>query len=315
MIVTITFNPSLDYFVTVDNFQIGVTNRTTSELLLPGGKGINVSTVLSHLGIASRAICFTAGFVGDEIIRLVRQEGIEVDAIPVEKGCSRLNLKLRSADGTEINGMGPEISAEKVEQMMRKLESLSDGDTLILAGTVPGSMSQTIYRDILERVKEKKLQIVVDATKELLLDTLPYHPWLIKPNHHELSELFADELKGRTFSGSTEEGLEEIRGYMQRLQEKGARNILCSLGKDGASLLSENGEYFHAAAPEIPGKPVISTVGCGDSMVAGFLAGILEKNDREYAFRLGLAAGSAGAYSDRLATGDEVRGMMDSMSF
>ncbi len=312
MITTVTLNPSLDYFVSVRDFRVGVTNRTTSELILPGGKGINVSTVLSNLGIRNRAICITAGFVGQEIIRLLAERGVEVDAITVEQGCSRLNLKLRDEDdkgageGTEINGMGPEIPAEKLELLMEKLDKLGEDDTLVLAGTVPGSLPSTIYSDILERISGKGVRIVVDATKELLLDTLKYHPFLIKPNHHELGEFFGVKLEDR-MEEEKESGYKTVISLMRRLQQKGAENILCSLAKDGAVLLTEKGEVFVSPAPD--GK-VVNAVGSGDSMVAGFLAGCAESDDPEYALKLGLAAGSASAFVKGLAGGEEIRRLM-----
>ena len=313
MITTVTFNPSLDYYVTVDNFRAGATNRTTSELLLPGGKGVNVSTVLSRLGIPNRAVYFSAGFVGEEITRLLSDEGIETVPIRVEKGVSRLNMKLRSASGsalengflaeaaedTEINGMGPDIPQEKIEELMQLLSKLEDGDTLVLGGTIPGALPATIYRDILERVSGRKLRVVVDATKSLLLDTLDCHPFLIKPNHHELAEIFDFEPDPKTV-----EGRDEIIHYMMSLQNKGAQNVLCSMGADGAILLTDTWEVF--IAPVFQGK-VISAVGSGDSMVAGFLAGLDEKKDMEYALRLGSAAGSASAFSRGLADGETIR--------
>ena len=312
MITTVTLNPSLDYFVSVRDFRVGATNRTTSELILPGGKGLNVSTVLSNLGISTRAICFTAGFVGREIVRLLEERGVEVEAITVEHGCSRLNLKLRDEDeagageGTEINGMGPEIPPEKLEILMGKLEELDENDTLILAGTVPGTLPPTIYSDILEHISGKGVRVVVDATKELLLDTLQYRPFLIKPNHHELGEFFGVQLEER-MEEEKKTGYPAVISLMRKLQEKGARNILCSLAKDGAVLLTEKGEVFASTAPD--GK-VISAVGSGDSMVAGFLAGCEESDDPEYALKLGLAAGSASAFTRGLAGGDEIRKLM-----
>ncbi len=312
MITTVTVNPSLDYFVTVRDFRTGATNRTTSELILPGGKGINVSTVLSNLGIENRAICFTAGFVGQEIVRLLAERGVEVETITVEQGCSRLNLKLSDEDeagageGTEINGMGPEIPPEKLEILMKKLEELGEDDTLILAGTVPGTLPATIYSDILERISGKGVRVVVDATKDLLLDTLKYHPFLIKPNHHELGEFFGIELADR-MEEEKRNGYETVIALMRKLQEKGAKNILCSLAKDGAVLLTEKGDVFASPAPD--GK-VINAVGSGDSMVAGFLAGCAESDDPEYALKLGLAAGSASAFKKGLASGEDIRKLM-----
>ena len=300
MIVTVTVNPSLDYYVSVKQFRLGATNRTTSELLLPGGKGINVSTVLSTLGVQNKAVYFSAGFVGEEITRLLKENGIQTVPIRVREGCSRLNLKLRTGEdvveGTELNGMGPRIPEEKLQELMKYLATLTEEDTLVLGGTVPASLPATIYRDILDQVKAPR--VVVDATKELLLDTLPHHPFLIKPNHHELGELF-----GADPDPSTSEGRADIIPFMKKLREKGAKNVLCSMGPEGAILLTEDDRVLSAPAPE--GR-VISAVGSGDSMVAGFLAGWQEKEDPEYALHLGTAAGSASAFSERLATREEI---------
>ena len=313
MITTVTVNPSLDYFVSVKGFRPGATNRTTSELILPGGKGINVSTVLSNLGIRNRALCFTAGFVGQEIVRLLEERGVEVEPIMVDEGCSRLNLKLSDDDeagvgeGTEINGAGPEIPEEKLELLMSRLETLGEGDTLVLAGTVPGTLPPTIYSDILERLSGKGVRVVVDAVKDLLLDTLKYHPFLIKPNHHELGEYFGIELADR-MEEEKAAGYPTVISLMRRLKEMGARNILCSLAKDGAVLLTEKDEVFISPAPD--GK-VVNAVGSGDSMVAGFLAGCEESDDPEYALKLGLAAGSASAFTRGLASGKDIRELME----
>ena len=304
MIVTVTINPSLDYYVSVKQFRLGATNRTTSELLLPGGKGINVSTVLSTLGVQNEAVYFSAGFVGEEITRLLKENGIRTFPIRVQEGCSRLNLKLRTeedvVEGTELNGMGPQIPEEKLQELMKYLATLGEEDTLVLGGTVPASLPATIYRDILGQVKAPR--VVVDATKDLLLDTLPHHPFLIKPNHHELGELFGEDP-----DPGTPEGRADIISFMKKLREKGARNVLCSMGPEGAILLTEEDRLLSAPAPE--GR-VISAVGSGDSMVAGFLAGWQEKGDPEYALRLGTAAGSASAFSERLAAREEIERLM-----
>ena len=293
MIYTVTFNPSLDYIVTVDDFKLGLTNRTTSELTLPGGKGINVSIVLSNLGIENTALYFAAGFVGDEITRLVKESGILADAIPIEEGCSRINLKLKSIDGTEINGMGPVIAADKLAILMDKLDALKEGDTLCLAGSIPSSMPGTIYSDICSKLDGRGIRIVVDATKDLLLNVLQYHPFLIKPNNHELGEIFGVELKTR----------ESVVPYAKKLQEKGARNVLISMAGEGGVLVAEDGSVSMSEAPK--GK-LVNGVGAGDSMVAGFLYGYMTKENYEYAFKMGLSAGSASAFSEYLATKDEV---------
>lgn len=293
MIYTVTFNPSLDYIVSVDDFKLGLTNRTSSELILPGGKGTNVSTVLKNLGLESTALGFVAGFTGNEIVKRLNDMGIKSDFISIENGISRINLKLKSIDGTEINGEGPDISEEKVNELMDKLNQLKEGDVLVLAGSIPSSMSDNIYRDIMADLKDRGVMIVVDATKDLLLNVLEYHPFLIKPNNHELGEIFDVKLTTR----------EEVIPYGRKLQEKGARNVLVSMAGEGAVLIAEDGQVFDAPAPK--GK-LINGVGAGDSMVAGFVAGWIEKQDYEYAFHMGVASGSASAFSENLATKEEI---------
>ena len=291
MIYTVTFNPSLDYIVSVDDFKLGLTNRTSSELILPGGKGTNVSTVLKNLGFESTALGFVAGFTGNEIVKRLNDMGIKSDFISIENGISRINLKLKSIDGTEINGAGPDISEEKVNKLMDKLNQLKEGDVLVLAGSIPSSMSDNIYRDIMADLKDRGVMIVVDATKDLLLNVLEYHPFLIKPNNHELGEIFDVKLTTR----------EEVIPYGRKLQEKGARNVLVSMAGEGAVLIAEDGQVFDAPAPK--GKLIN---GVGDSMVAGFVAGWIEKQDYEYAFHMGVASGSASAFSENLATKEEI---------
>ena len=300
MIYTVTFNPSLDYIVTVDDFRLGMTNRTTSELMLPGGKGINVSIVLSNLGIENTAFYFAAGFVGDEITRRVTESGIRAEAIPVGDGCSRINLKLKSIDGTEINRIGPVITHCHVEELLGKLDGLKEGDTLVLAGSIPSSMPSTIYSDIMQRLQGKGIRIVVDATRELLLNVLQFHPFLVKPNNHELGEIFDVELRTRV----------SVVPYAKKLQEQGAQNVIVSMAGEGAVLVAADGTVSMHEAPK---GTLVNGVGAGDSMVAGFLAGWAEKADYEHAFRMGLAAGSASAFSEYLATKEEVRSVYDSI--
>jgi 1-phosphofructokinase len=300
MIYTVTFNPSLDYIVTVDDFRLGMTNRTTSELMLPGGKGINVSIVLSNLGIENTAFYFAAGFVGDEITRRVTESGIRAEAIPVGDGCSRINLKLKSIDGTEINGIGPGITDRHVEELLGKLDGLKEGDTLVLAGSIPSSMPSTIYSDIMQRLQGKGIRIVVDATRELLLNVLQFHPFLVKPNNRELGEIFDVELRTRV----------SVVPYAKKLQEQGAQNVIVSMAGEGAVLVAADGTVSMHEAPK---GTLVNGVGAGDSMVAGFLAGWAEKADYEHAFRMGLAAGSASAFSEYLATKEEVRSVYDSI--
>lgn len=293
MIYTVTFNPSLDYIVSVSDFKLGLTNRTDSELLLPGGKGINVSTVLQNLGIANTALGFTAGFVGEEVRKEVEQLGVKAEFISLDEGVSRINLKLKSIDGTEINGQGPKIPREAVDALMTQLDRLGADDTLVLAGSIPASMPDDIYQKIMERLDGRNVRIVVDATKDLLLNVLGHHPFLIKPNNHELGDIFGVKLSER----------EEVVPYAKKLQEKGAVNVLVSMAGKGAVLLAEDGSVYAAEAPKGTLK---NGVGAGDSMVAGFLAGYGESGDYEHAFRMGLAAGSASAFSEQLATKGEI---------
>ena len=293
MIYTVTFNPSLDYIVSVENFRLGLTNRTSSELMLPGGKGVNVSTVLMNLGIENTALGFAAGFVGDEIVRQMEEMGVQNGFIRIEEGVSRINLKLKSIDGTEINGQGPVISPAHVEQLMKQLDRLGEGDVLFLSGSIPASMPDDAYQKIMERLDGRGVQIIVDATKDLLLNVLEYHPFLIKPNNHELGEVFDVELKTR----------EKVIPYAKKLQEKGAVNVLVSMAGEGAVLIDANGDVHMAPAPK---GTLVNGVGAGDSMVAGFMAGWLEKQDYEHAFCMGVSAGSASAFSEHLATKAEI---------
>ncbi|MGI6063872.1 1-phosphofructokinase [Blautia sp.] len=294
MICTVTFNPSLDYIVDVEDFRPGLTNRTSAERILPGGKGINVSVVLMNLGIRNTALGFTAGFTGDEIIRRLQEMGVDSDFISVKNGISRINVKLRSIDGTEINGAGPEISPDKVEELMQKLDQLDRGDVLFLAGSIPSSMPDNMYEKIMERLKEKEVMTVVDATRDLLVKVLKYHPFLVKPNNHELGEIFGVELKTR----------EDVVPYGKKLQEMGAKNVLVSMAGEGAVLIAADGRAYSKPAP---GGKLVNSVGAGDSMAAGFMAGWLEKQDYRHAFYMGLAAGSASAFSENLATGKEIQ--------
>lgn len=301
MIYTVTFNPSLDYIVSVDDFHLGMTNRTSSELMLPGGKGINVSTVLGNLGITSTALGFVAGFTGDEIVRCVEQMNIQSDFIRISDGISRINVKLKSIDGTEINGAGPVIGDEMLEKLMGKLERLQEGDILVLAGSIPASMPDDMYRRIMEMLQGRGIMIVVDATKDLLLNVLPYHPFLIKPNNHELGEIF----------GGTPMTREAVIPYAKKLQEMGAENVLVSMAGEGAVLVTADGQIFSAAAPK--GR-LVNGVGAGDSMVAGFLAGWMEQTAYRHAFYMGVAAGSASAFSEYLATRPEVEAVYSELT-
>lgn len=293
MVYTVTFNPSLDYIVSVEDFRLGLTNRTDSEVILPGGKGLNVSIVLSNLGIENTALGFVAGFTGEEIVRRVEGMGVKSDFIRLREGISRINLKLKSIDGTEINGRGPRIGREAVGELMGRLDALGEGDVLVLAGSIPGSMPDETYGKIMERLAGRGVMTVVDATKNLLMNVLEYGPFLVKPNSHELGEIFGVELRDR----------EEAIPYARRLRELGAVNVLVSMAGQGAVLAAGDGEVYAAAAPR--GK-LVNGVGAGDSMVAGFLAGWMERHEYGHAFRMGIAAGSASAFSELLATREEV---------
>lgn len=302
MIYTVTFNPSLDYIVSVNDFRPGLTNRTSSELILPGGKGINVSTVLGNLGIENTALGFIAGFTGNEIVRRLGLIGVTTDFIRIDSGDSRINLKLRSIEGTEINGRGPDINADAVRQLMEKLDATGSGDILVLAGSIPSSIPDDIYKKILDRLSGRDIHTVVDATGDLLVNVLFHHPFLVKPNNHELGEIFGVKLRTR----------DGIVPYAEKLRKMGARNVLVSMAGEGAVLAAENGNVYTAPAPE---GTLVNGVGAGDSMVAGFLAGWMEKQDYLHAFRMGLSAGSASAFSEYLASRPEIEAVYRQLVF
>ena len=293
MIYTVTFNPSIDYIVSMNDFSFGKTNRTTREKILPGGKGINVSTVLTNLGIENTALGFIAGFTGTEIERLCIEKRISCNFIPLSNGANRINVKLKDYDGTEINGSGPVIFASELQKLMEQLQQLHSDDTLVLAGSIPSSLPSDIYQQIMETLQDKNIKIVVDATKDLLLNSLPFHPFLIKPNKQELEELFDVKIQTK----------EEVIHYAHLLQKQGAVNVMVSLSKDGAVFVSETGDSFEAEVP--PGK-LVNAVGAGDSMIAGFLAGFETTENYEAAFHMAVASGSASAYSEELATKEEI---------
>jgi len=298
MIYTVTFNPSLDYIVTVDRFTVGRVNRTSEELMLPGGKGINVSIVLQNLGITSTALGFVAGFTGEEIRHRVKEYHLKDEFITIKEGMSRINVKLRSEEESEINGMGPRIDDTTLDQFKGRLDTLQEGDTLVLAGSISASLPPTIYSDICKQLQNKGIRMVVDATGKLLMNVLEYHPFLIKPNNFELGEIFGvDELRDQ----------KEVVKYARLLQEKGARNVLVSMAGDGAVLVAEDGSVYTSQAPR---GIVKNSVGAGDSMVAGFLYGYLTGGNYEEAFYYGLCTGSASAFSDYLATKEEVEKLM-----
>lgn len=297
MIYTVTFNPSLDYIVTVEHLKLGAVNRTSHEIMNPGGKGINVSLVLRNLGCDSTALGFRAGFTGKEIVVLVEERKIRSEFIEVGKGFSRINVKVKSEEESEINGMGPGIDDADIDKLYAQLDKLQDGDILVLAGSIPSVMPETMYRDIMEHLSAKNLRIVVDATKDLLRNVLMYHPFPIKPNNHELGEIYGVELNTR----------EEVIPYARKLQEEGARNVLISMAGEGAVLLAEDGKVYQSEAPK---GEVKNSVGAGDSMVAGFIAGYLVAGDYEQAFYMGVCTGSASAFSEGMAEEDAIRSLL-----
>ena len=297
MIYTITMNPSLDYFVTVEHLELGKTNRAASEHMLPGGKGLNVSAMLKNLGIDSTALGFAAGFVGKEIIKRIENQGIHNGLILLEEGNSRINMKIKNLEGTEINGIGPKIPEKELDKLLERVQQLKQGDFLVLSGSIPAGVPNDIYAKIMSMAARNGVEVIVDATGPLLQETLPYHPFLIKPNHHELGDLFGVEMKERS----------ELMLYARKLQEEGARNVFVSMASKGAVLLSEDGQVFEMDAPK---GLVKNSVGAGDSMVAGFLAGWLERRDSEFAFKMGVCAGSASAFSEELATRREVEDLL-----
>lgn len=292
MVYTVTFNPAIDYVVHADEMTVGSVNRAKSEKIYFGGKGINVSIVLKELGIPSKALGFVAGFTGAAIEQGIAEKGIETDFVHLDNGFSRINVKIKSGSETELNGQGPAIDNRALDELFQKLDNLSDGDTIVLAGSIPDSMPSDSYEKILEHLSGKKIRAVVDATKNLLMNVLKYKPFLIKPNNHELGEMFGVTLKTN----------EEIEEYARRLKDMGARNVLVSMAGDGALLLDENGETHICGVCK---GTVKNSVGAGDSMVAGFIAGS-EKGDYEYALKLGTAAGGATAFSDGLAQREEI---------
>ncbi|MBR1669112.1 MAG: 1-phosphofructokinase [Butyrivibrio sp.] len=294
MIYTVTFNPAIDYVVRMGSALLpGMTNRSDSEECYFGGKGINVSTILQNLGYENTALGFTAGFTGEAIEESVRKKGIISNFIRLPEGMSRINVKIKGEAETEINAQGPKIPKDAQDKLFEQIKNLVDGDILILAGSIPGSLPSDVYEKIIALLSDKKIDVVVDATKDLLKNVLKYHPFLIKPNNHELGEMF----------GKVLEGDEDIEIHAKKLQEMGARNVLISMAGDGAMLISEDGNKFRMGVPK--GK-VRNSVGAGDSMVAGFIAGYLQNGSYEEALKMGTAAGSATAFSDDLATKEDI---------
>lgn len=299
MIYTVTFNPAIDYVVRTGEMKVGVVNRTESEEIYFGGKGLNVSIILNELGIKSEALGFVAGFTGEAIENGMAKDGIKTDFVHLNNGFSRINVKIQSSFETEINGQGPEISEENIEELFKKLNKIQDGDTIVLAGSIPASLPSDIYERILEYLKNKKIRAIVDATGDLLMNVLKYKPFLIKPNNFEHEEIFGVELKTA----------EDVSEYALKLKEMGAVNVLVSMAGDGAILADENGK-IHACG--VCSGTVKNSVGAGDSMVAGFIAGC-EKKSYEYALKLGTAAGGATAFSDGLAKKDLIYSLLEQL--
>lgn len=298
MIYTVTLNPSIDYVVKLDDLKTGEVNRTNEEYVYPGGKGINVSLILNELGYNNKALGFVSGFTGAYIKDTLRHKGLEEDFINLENGFTRINVKVKSSNETEINGQGPTINEMALNKLYIKLDKLKENDVLILAGSIPNTLDSSLYENIMKRLENKNIKIVVDATKDLLMNVLKHKPFLIKPNNHELEELFNVKL----------ENIDDIIVYANKLKEMGAKNVLVSMGKDGALLISENGEIFVSS---VANGEVKNSVGAGDSMVAGFIAGYLESNSYEKALQLGAASGGATAFSNDLANRDYIYKLID----
>lgn len=297
MIFTVTFNPSLDYIVRVDEMRLGTINRTTYEQLLPGGKGINVSIVLGNLGHPSRALGFSAGVTGVALEKLLTDAGVDADLVHVEEGFTRINAKVKAQEETELNGQGPHITAADVDELFSKLDVLGQDDTLVISGSVPNTLPSDMYEQVMERLAGHGVRIVVDAERDLLTRVLSLRPFLVKPNNHELGDIF----------GVTLETRDEVVPYARRMQEMGSQNVLVSMAGEGGVLVAADGQVYQSPAAK---GTVVNSVGAGDSCVAGFLAGLMETGSYQTAFQMGLAAGSASAFSDHLATRPEVEDLM-----
>ena len=298
MIYTVTLNPSIDYVIKVDKLTTGNINRVNEEHVYPGGKGINVTRILKSLDNDYIALGFVSGFTGDYIINSLQELNLKSDFIKVKEGFTRINVKVKSEEETEINGQGPKISEEELNQFYKVIDKLVDGDILILSGSIPSCLDERLYESIMKKVEDRDIKVIVDATKNLLLNVLKYKPFLIKPNNHELAEMFNVELNST----------EDVVFYARKLKEMGAQNILISMGKDGALLVTENDEVF---ASSVAKGEVVNSVGAGDSMVAGFIAGYLKSNSYEEALRLGAASGGATAFSSDLATREFIDKLVD----
>lgn len=299
MIYTVTFNPAIDYVVAIDKIEAGCVNRLSSEQIYFGGKGINISLVLKELGITSKALGFVAGFTGEAIENGLKEAGIITDFVHLEKGNSRINVKIRSDAETELNAAGPEISDNALSELFRKLNILENGDTIVLAGSVPKSLPEDIYEQILHQLYDRDIRTVVDASKDLLVNSLKYKPFLIKPNLQELGEIF----------GETPVSEDEITNCAEKLRQMGAQNVLVSMAGDGAILL-DSGNNIHKSG--VCSGIVRNSVGAGDSMIAGFLAGISD-GDFSYALKLGTASGGATAFSDGLAVREDIFTLLEQL--
>ena len=298
MLYTVTLNPSIDYVIKVDKLTTGNINRVNEEHVYPGGKGINVTRILKSLDNDNIALGFVSGFTGDYIINSLQELNLKSDFIKVKEGFTRINVKVKSEEETEINGQGPKISEEELNQFYKVIDKLVDGDILILSGSIPSCLDERLYESIMKKVEDRDIKVIVDATKNLLLNVLKYKPFLIKPNNHELAEMFNVELNST----------EDVVFYARKLKEMGAQNVLISMGKDGALLVTENDEVF---ASSVAKGEVVNSVGAGDSMVAGFIAGYLKSNSYEDALRLGAASGGATAFSSDLATREFIDKLVD----
>ena len=300
MIYTVTFNPAIDYIINTDTKSVGNVIRTSNESIAPGGKGINVSIVLERLGMHNTASGFIAGFTGAETERLLCEYGINTDFIRLDTGMTRINVKIKGESETEINARGPVIPPHSLNLLLTKLSSLTDGDILVLGGSIPKGVPNDVYCNIMKSLEEKNVKTVVDAEGDLLLSTLRYRPFLIKPNNHELGAIFNKNLKSK----------EDIKEYALLLRKKGARNVLVSMGADGAMLSAEDGRTIYLPTP----KGILkNSTGAGDSSVAGFLTGYLKTGNYEDALLWGVCAGSATVFSDDLATSSEISQLIDSM--
>ena len=298
MIYTLTMNPSLDYVMEIDELIVGKMNRSNKSCLLPGGKGINVSCVLNNLNVSNVAILPVAGFSGEKLLKMLSDKEVAYDAIPIEDGDTRINVKVLCQKETELNAEGPSINEEEVENLFLKLQFLKEEDYLVLSGSVPKSLGNSFYAKIMKALKDKKINVVLDTTGEQFLNALSYRPFLVKPNLEELESI----------TGQRADTKEKVELLAQKVQSMGARNVLISMGSEGAFLLTENGRMYRKTAPI---GQVVNTVGAGDSMVAGFLAGFMENKSLEHALNLGIASGSASAFSKNLATKEEIDALME----